>query len=158
LARKRIIMDSLKSLDTILLVCRTMFDNKGDLDVSIKPYVRDKSWEQLKLWHKWLQEIEEDGTTGYTGAELNKVYNEKFVLPIWIREDIEGYDEVARNLVIMKKSNHEQFPYWRKKVVEDVTKAKLNITQLREALNNLKLYVETDLNIRLTDPDLRGLI
>lgn len=149
---KKIIVESLDDLDIVLKIVRNLFEINGKQQVTVKNFKRDRSAEQNSLLWKWYTEIGNE--LGSTKEEMHNIYREKFLIGIFVRDDPE-YSQMASAIRSIEDASHKQFI--RTKVIALTSTTDCSVDQMREYLDNIKMHAATELNIKVSLPELKGL-
>lgn len=153
----RFLVETPQQVDKVTAACRKALDG-GAQEVTIRKWHRDKSWEQLKLWHKWMKELERDSGTGMTEEEWDWFFRENVIFPIYVADNINNYEEQYRNLLILYRERHPIYNSVRDNMIAGASKKNLSVKQMMVALNKVKHHATMNVRCQLTMPELRGLI
>lgn len=155
---KKIIVSSQSDVTQVSKVLEaSLILNWKKLEVNIKNFVRDITDEQRKLawvWYKQLaSEIGDPDDVTSTSVEIHKMLKKRFLMAVYVRDDINGYQEVARNLNIMKQAGVETWSYFRQRAIEEMSIMNLNKEQMSEYLTNIKMFAWEEYQIALNTPE-----
>lgn len=155
---KPIIIEKPHHINTVIAACNRALAKGGKYEVEVRKYGINKTYEQLKLWHMWMGELEEKSETGIHRIEFNKICNKAIVLPLYLEHDINNFAETWESLSVLRDSRHPQYHVWYKVAIDSVSKAHLTIKQMAKALNDLHIFAYHEYAVSLTLPSMRGLI
>lgn len=128
-------------------ILRTKIDKNIVLEVSQKKYVEDINDKQRKLWWVWLGHL--GSHVGYEKDELYEMMKEQLMLEIFLRENVCGYAEVGKNLAIIKRENIDQYWFFRKRAIHDMSIMDLNKVLMAELLTSLQTFARDFYNFIL---------
>ena len=120
-------------------------------EMILRPYKVDRTEEQRRTYWRWLTLIGND--LGYTKDEMANEYKEKFLLPIYIREDVGNYEASVQAVKAVRGSGMvDQANTLKKQIIEGTTTNDANVKLMAEYLTDIKHHA-TSLDIRLPMPE-----
>lgn len=123
---------------------------KHEWEIIIKPYKRNRTQEQNRLYWAWLGEIARE--TGADAEELHEAYKRKFLAPLLKRDD-EGYRELSETLAALRKEGqHDSAEKLGLLILSKLSTSELNVKQMTEYLNEVDKHAADFHGITLTQP------
>lgn len=154
---KKVTVENLNDLDIVLNVTRAMHEAQGKLQVIIKKFAPNLSEEQRGLYFKWMGEI--GAELGNTKEEQHRHYKERFLLNIYIQdtEGHPGFAEMAASIRAIKQDNPQEYKHIRNQIIDLVSITSASVDNMRDYLKEISNDAR-NLNIRLTIPEMKGLV
>jgi len=152
---KIVAIKSLADMDKVHTICRVHIDQGKPLEVVIREPRVDRSLEQNRLLWKWLTIIAAE--LGHTKEEMHEIYKEKFLIGIFVRDDLE-YAKMASAIKMVQQQSEADYQSIRKQVIALTSTRKCSVKQMTEYLNSIQRHAQGDLDIRLPLPEHKGLI
>lgn len=126
-----------------------------DITPFVGPQKISRSAAQNALMWKWFTEIGQH--TGQEKEEVADAYKERFLCHIFIRDD-PGYAEMAMAIRTVRESDRASYTALRREVIRLTSSTKCSVAQMREYLDSIHRHATTELGVRLTEPELKGLV
>lgn len=112
---------------------------------------------QTNLYHKWCREIGNE--LGYEVDDIKHEMKKKFMLMIYVLDNINGFTETAKTMQnIRNQIALNEYEVLRDSIVSSMSHLDLDKGQMSEYLSSIKMWAGTEMNIRLTEPSMEGLI
>ena len=121
-------------------------------EVIIKEHKRDLSAEQRALYFVWLGVV--GAELGYTKEELHLDYKERFLVPIYMRDN-ESYLEMIQSVkVVRRRGMNAEADTLKKFIIKETSIMDANTKQMSEYMDDID-KLAASLDIRLPLPEQR---
>lgn len=119
-------------------------------EIVIRPHKKDRSVAQNSIYWKWLTIIAAE--LGESKDALHELYKERFLVPIFERDDQEYAAMIESVRTIYRQGMRQDALKLRGHIIRLTSTTKTNVGQMTEYLNEIELAAGA-LGIRLPHPD-----